>query len=96
MAAKNKQPAKKSRKLNIFAIGIAAIALIGACLGSVYVWEKMGQVELGVHGWVALIAGAFGTIVLGCGLMALSFYSSRSGHDEDAWTDPEKHRDLFK
>jgi heme/copper-type cytochrome/quinol oxidase subunit 2 len=96
MAAKNKQSAKKSRKLNIFAIGIAAIALIGACLGSVYVWEKMGQVELGVHGWVALIAGAFGTIVLGCGLMALSFYSSRSGHDEDAWTDPEKHRDLFK
>lgn len=96
MAAKNKQPAKKSRKLNIFAIGIAAIALIGACLGSVYVWEKMGQVELGLHGWVALIAGAFGTIVLGCGLMALSFYSSRSGHDEDAWTDPEKHRDLFK
>lgn len=96
MAAKNKQSAKKSRKLNIFAIGIAVIALIGACLGSVYVWEKMGQVELGVHGWVALIAGAFGTIVLGCGLMALSFYSSRSGHDEDAWTDPEKHRDLFK
>ena len=96
MAAKNKQPAKKIRKLNIFAIGIAAIALIGACLGSVYVWERMGQVELGVHGWVALIAGAFGTIVLGCGLMALSFYSSRSGHDEDAWTDPEKHRDLFK
>ena len=96
MAAKNKKSAKKSRKLNIFAIGIAAIALIGACLGSVYVWEKMGQVELGVHGWVALIAGAFGTIVLGCGLMALSFYSSRSGHDEDAWTDPEKHRDLFK
>jgi len=96
MAAKNKQSTKKSRKLNIFAIGIAAIALIGACLGSVYVWEKMGQVELGVHGWVALIAGAFGTIVLGCGLMALSFYSSRSGHDEDAWTDPEKHRDLFK
>jgi hypothetical protein len=28
--------------------------------------------------------------------MALSFYSNRSGHDEDAWTDPEKHRDLFK
>ena len=72
MAAKNKQPVKKSRKLNVFAIGIATIALIGACLGSVYVWEKMGQVELGVHGWVALIAGAFGTIVLGCGLMALS------------------------
>ncbi len=96
MTQENKQTAKKNRKLNIFAISLAAIALIGTCLGSVYVWEKMGQVELGIHGWLALIAGAFGTIVLGCGLMALSFYSSRSGHDEDAWTDPEKHRDLFK
>ena len=96
MTRENKQLSKKSRKLNIFAIGVAAIALIGTCLGSIYVWEKMGQVELGMHGWLALIAGAIGTIVLGCGLMALSFYSSRSGHDEDAWTDPEKHRDLFK
>ena len=87
---------KQRHKLNILAIFIAAIALVGSCLGSVYVWEKMGQVALGLHGWLALIAGAAGTIILGCGLMALSFYSSRSGHDEDAWTDPEKHRDLFK
>ena len=87
---------KRRRKLDILAILIAAIALVGACLGSVYVWEKMGQVALSLHGWLALIAGAAGTIILGCGLMALSFYSSRSGHDEDAWTDPEKHRDLFK
>ncbi|MGC6473848.1 MAG: hypothetical protein ACON5P_04330 [Candidatus Puniceispirillaceae bacterium] len=96
MTKKTAPSAQKNRKLNMFAIGLAAIALIGTCLGSIYVWEKMGQVELGMHGWLALIAGAFGTIVLGCGLMALSFYSSRSGHDEDAWTDPEKHRDLFK
>ena len=96
MAKKTAPSAQKNRKLNMFAIGLAAIALIDTCLGSIYVWEKMGQVELGMHGWLALIAGAFGTIVLGCGLMALSFYSSRSGHDEDAWTDPEKHRDLFK
>lgn len=31
---------KQRRKLNILAIFIAAIALVGACLGSVYVWEK--------------------------------------------------------
>ena len=48
---------KQRRKLNILAIFIAAIALVGACLGSVYVWEKMGQVALGLHGWLALIAG---------------------------------------
>ncbi len=96
MAIDKTPPLKKGHKLNIIALIIAAVSLVGACLGSVYVWEKMGHVELGFHGWLALIAGAVGTIVLGCGLMALSFYSSRSGHDEDAWTDPEKHRDLFK
>ena len=28
--------------------------------------------------------GAFFSIVIGCGLMALMFYSSRGGHDEAA------------
>lgn len=96
MATKKTHPPKKGYKVNIIALIIAAVSLAGACIGSVYVWEKMGHVALGFHGWVALIAGAVGTIVLGCGLMALSFYSNRSGHDEDAWTDPEKHSDLFK
>ena len=40
-------------------------------------------------GWIALIAGSVGMVVLGGGLMALSFYSARSGHDEAAWQDPD-------
>src|SRR5262249_53271288 len=35
-----------------------------------------------LHGWVALGLGAFFSIDIGCGLMALMFYSSRYGYDE--------------
>ena len=42
-----------------------------------------------IYGWIALIAGSVGMVVLGGGLMALSFYSARSGHDEAAWQDPD-------
>lgn len=94
-----KQPiAHKSRhwKTNLIAIFIALLILAGVSGISFVVWQKMGQVSLGMHGWLALIAGVLGTILLGCGLMALSFYSSRSGHDDKAWTDPQNHRDLFK
>lgn len=37
---------------------------------------------------VAVIAGVFVSIVLGAGLMAAGFYSSRSGHDDDAAEPP--------
>ncbi len=43
------------------------------------------------HGWIALGLGTFFSLVIGCGLMALMFFSSRSGHDEVA--DPLRHRD---
>ncbi len=49
----------------------------------------MGQIDLGFHGWVALILGSVGMVALGGGLMWLSFYSSRSGHDSAAHYDPD-------
>lgn len=36
------------------------------------------------HGWIALGLGTFFSRLIGCGLMALMFCSSRSGHDEAA------------
>jgi len=35
------------------------------------------------HGWLALVLGVVLTSVLGAALMALTFHSSRSGHDEE-------------
>jgi hypothetical protein len=48
----------------------------------------LGQIDLGFHGWVALILGSVAMVALGGGLMWLSFYSSRSGHDNAAHYDP--------
>ncbi len=36
------------------------------------------------HGWIALGLGTFFSLIIGCGLMALVFYSSRYGYDEAA------------
>lgn len=55
MATKKTHPPKKGYKVNIIALIIAAVSLAGACIGSVYVWEKMGHVELGFHGALAAI-----------------------------------------
>ena len=82
-------PPKQRKHGTGFAVLFALTSLTviaGACY---VVWRQMGQIDLGLHGWIALIAGSVGMVVLGGGLMALSFYSSRSGHDEAAWQDPD-------
>jgi hypothetical protein len=35
-----------------------------------------------LSGWLAMILGIVFTLVIGVGLMALVFYSSRKGHDD--------------
>lgn len=55
------------------------------------VWSASSGVEMGKHGWIALGLGTFFSLLIGCGLMALMFFSSRSGHDEAA--DPFRHRE---
>ena len=41
-------------------------------------------------GWWMMGLGIFFTLVVGVGLMALVFYSSRAGYDEPASSSPEK------
>lgn len=45
---------------------------------------------LGAHGWTALILGVVLSTVIGGGLMALSFHSAKSGHDDKATIDREE------
>ena len=40
------------------------------------------DVEMSIHGYVAMILGIVFSLVIGCGLMALMFYSSRKGFDD--------------
>jgi len=56
--------------------------LVASLALAAYLWWDMGQVEMGVHGLIALILGALFSLALGGGLMALVFYSHRRGYDD--------------
>jgi uncharacterized integral membrane protein len=66
---------------------VILIILVGILLGTGYfvlaVWNAT-DVAMDRHGWTALILGTVFSLVIGCGLMALMFFSSRSGYDEAA------------
>ena len=73
---------------------VILVALTGILIATgvwmILILNQTSDVEIGKHGWIALGLGTFFSIVIGCGLMALMFISSRSGHDEAA--DPFRKR----
>ena len=48
---------------------------------AVSAWNAV-DVEMSIHGYIAMILGIVFSLVIGCGLMALMFYSSRHGYDD--------------
>jgi hypothetical protein len=64
--------------------------LVLAVMWAAFVWNT-GENVMDKHGWIALGLGTFFSLLVGCGLMALMFFSSRSGHDDAA--DPFRKRD---
>ena len=64
---------------------IVLLSLLGAAVAvSLWSWHELHAVEIGRHGLIALALGAVVTFVVGAGLMALVFFSSRRGYDERA------------
>jgi hypothetical protein len=45
-------------------------------------WVSLGDVEMSVHGYIAMALGIIFSLALGFGLMGLMFYSSRHGYDD--------------
>ena len=60
------------------------IILILTAVWAVSVWNATGEAVMDTHGWIALGLGSFFSLVIGCGLMALMFFSSRYGYDDAA------------
>jgi len=59
------------------------VALLVAAIA--YAYEGMtfgGDVQMPTAGYVSLVLGIVASLIVGIGLMALVFYSSRSGYDE--------------
>lgn len=79
----NKAGGKKSEAARR-ALKFAAIAatLLFAAIGVVAILARLEVFGAGFHVSLALALGVGGTILLGVALMALSFYSNRSGADD--------------
>jgi len=59
----------------------AGVSAAGTALISVF-WKAIGGGDLPLHGWIALLLGVLGTVVLAWLLMGLAFKSSREGWDD--------------
>lgn len=70
---------QKERAVRFVAIGSVVLLVILAASAMAAQLEIFGA---GFHVNFALILGVAGTVVLGFGLMALTFYSNRSGADD--------------
>ena len=64
----------------IVLLGFLAIASVFGY----WVWVELGEVEMSIHGWIALTLGVVFTFLVGAGLMALVFISHRRGFDDRA------------
>lgn|GEM_PF-1114519 len=60
------------------------LALLGATGAMVYLGWTIDDAGMPTSGYVAMAVGVIFSLVVGVGLMALVFYSSRRGYDEPA------------
>ena len=82
-------------KRNLSALATAAIivpllAILAAALWfAAGAWVSFSGPPMPAGGYIAMILGIVFSLIIGCGLMALLFYSSRHGYDEPYRADGE-------
>jgi hypothetical protein len=90
------QPITKKPRLKAASFGaIALIAPVLAILAaSVWLaartWLLSAASPMSANGYVAMALGVIFSTLLGCGLMALVFYSSRHGYDDISYDKPDR------
>ena len=72
---------------------ISSITLLLVTFFAIELWLQMSDVQISNNGMIAIFVGSFFTILLGAGLMTLTFFSSRNGFDDQVDNDLES---LFK
>ncbi len=80
----NNEPETRSQPLTVggwIALAVLAGFLAWAGWYAVHTWMALSGVGISPLGWIFLALGVFFTIVVGAGLMALLFYSSRKNYD---------------
>ena len=82
----------QTRKLSFGTIALfaALLAILAASLWfAASAWLSIAGPPMPTSGYVAMIFGVVFSLLVGCGLMALLFYSSRHGYDEPYRADDE-------
>jgi hypothetical protein len=69
-------------RFTVAVIAILLTLLAGAIFVAYYGWNSAGDVTMPAWGWWMMGLGIFFLLLVGCGLMALIFYSSRAGFDD--------------
>jgi fatty acid desaturase len=84
-------PKRKLSVLATAAIIVPLLALLAAALWfAAGAWVSLGGPPMPAGGYIAMILGIVFSLIIGCGLMALLFYSSRHGYDEPYRADGDR------
>jgi hypothetical protein len=71
---------------SIGTVALVAVPLLGLLAAAAWyaarAWISLNGTSMPASGYVAMALGVVFSLVVGCGLMALLFYSSRHGYDE--------------
>lgn len=90
--------AKPGAKLGPWAtialVGIPLIAILAAAgWYAARAWVEVSGPPMPANGYIAMTLGVIFSVAVGCGLMALLFYSNRHGYDEPFRADGEQSED---
>ena len=70
---------------------LLVLALFGLLAASLWfagvAWQHLGGDAIPAYGYAAIAGGVFFSLLIGGGLMALVFYSSRHGYDDPGTPD---------
>jgi hypothetical protein len=81
----------KPNVLGTAALVVALLAILAAAgWYAAGAWTSIEGPPMPTTGYVALALGVVFSLIVGCGLMALLFYSSRHGYDEPSRSDDDR------
>jgi hypothetical protein len=76
---------RRMRNLGVALLLAALFGLLAASLWYAYgLWTSLEDTDLPPGLYIAMAGGVLFSLLVGCGLMALVFYSSRHGYDDRA------------
>lgn len=69
-------------------IAFAGVLMVVSALAYLHLMDAWS-----LHAVIATVLGVFVSVILGCGLFALAFFSDKSGHDADVSATTSKRQD---